>query len=442
MDLATQIIMLQLQIDDCNTLIEENEWVGPNLSDIAVAHYRMRQDAQEALEDLEDWDVAIRLSIEESDHDLALSLLETDRIHNDEVLRVAEQERSALRDSEIARRAYEMQREQRDCGDVDEHQVVAGLLEELGGNETGLEEAIKNMKLEADTLACSQDDRRGQCCSCMEEMPLLMTLAAPCGDVYCRGCIRQLFQGSMTDEELFPPRCCRQNIPVEQLEHIFDQGFIQAFKERALEMATPNRTYCSHPSCARFIPPGSIIADIATCPRCNIRTCSLCKQASHEGQLCPEDRAFQMLMDVAGENGWQQCHRCRTMVELNHGCNHMTCRCGAQFCYVCAAQWKTCECPQWDEDNLLQEGQRRAARDLHQNAVPQPQAVQAAVEHVRENHGCQHPRGWNHLRREQGHNTRCELCPAPGPRNPLIFINECRVCNLRACWHCIRNRQR
>lgn len=30
------------------------------------------------------------------------------------------------------------------------------------------------------------------------------------------------------------------------------------------------------------------------------------------------------------------------------------CRCGANFCYVCAATWRTCGCPQWEEQRLLE----------------------------------------------------------------------------------------
>jgi hypothetical protein len=37
------------------------------------------------------------------------------------------------------------------------------------------------------------------------------------------------------------------------------------------------------------------------------------------------------------------------MVERNKGCSHMTCRCSAQFCYICRAQWKTCKCDALDE---------------------------------------------------------------------------------------------
>jgi hypothetical protein len=39
-------------------------------------------------------------------------------------------------------------------------------------------------------------------------------------------------------------------------------------------------------------------------------------------------------------------------VELSTGCFHMTCRCKAQFCYLCAARWKSCACVQWNERRL------------------------------------------------------------------------------------------
>ena len=29
------------------------------------------------------------------------------------------------------------------------------------------------------------------------------------------------------------------------------------------------------------------------------------------------------------------------MIERTEGCNHMTCKCGNQFCYVCGANWNT-----------------------------------------------------------------------------------------------------
>jgi hypothetical protein len=52
-----------------------------------------------------------------------------------------------------------------------------------------------------------------------------------------------------------------------------------------------------------------------------------------------------MFVEVAKKEGWQLCFNCSAMVELKEGCNHMTCRCTAEFCMICGNKWKTCDCP-------------------------------------------------------------------------------------------------
>lgn len=48
--------------------------------------------------------------------------------------------------------------------------------------------------------------------------------------------------------------------------------------------------------------------------------------------------------ELAEEEGWRRCHGCRAYVEHRDACQHMTCRCGAEFCYVCGARWPSCAC--------------------------------------------------------------------------------------------------
>jgi hypothetical protein len=59
------------------------------------------------------------------------------------------------------------------------------------------------------------------------------------------------------------------------------------------------------------------------------------------------------LHNLAADKEWKQCPSCRRMIELAEGCNHMTCVCGTEFCYLCAALWRggraTCECPLFDD---------------------------------------------------------------------------------------------
>lgn len=35
----------------------------------------------------------------------------------------------------------------------------------------------------------------------------------------------------------------------------------------------------------------------------------------------------------------QRCRKCKAYVEKNGGCNHMTCRCGHEFCWRCGGDW-------------------------------------------------------------------------------------------------------
>ncbi|OAG08746.1 uncharacterized protein CC84DRAFT_1071746, partial [Paraphaeosphaeria sporulosa] len=189
------------------------------------------------------------------------------------------------------------------------------------------------------------------CSACMEPYTRFDALELGCKredddtyHAYCRGCLVDLFETSFTDTTLFPPRCCGKYIPVSACVELLPLELVKRYKDKQLELASPNPVYCSNRFCAKFIKPESVTADVAVCQSCNMETCAICKNPKHKG-LCPDDPTFRMLLEVAGKKRWQRCPRCRTMVELLTGCYHMRCRCTADFCYLCAKPWKTCSCP-------------------------------------------------------------------------------------------------
>lgn len=53
---------------------------------------------------------------------------------------------------------------------------------------------------------------------------------------------------------------------------------------------------------------------------------------------------------MAETQGWRECWQCHAIVELKEGCNHMTCRCGAQFCMACGQKWKSCSCALFNDE--------------------------------------------------------------------------------------------
>lgn len=72
---------------------------------------------------------------------------------------------------------------------------------------------------------------------------------------------------------------------------------------------------------------------------------------------------------IAEDEGWRRCYKCRALVEHAEACQHMTCRCGAQFCYVCGLQWRTCQCSIVDLDNVKERAnERREQRKLREDA--------------------------------------------------------------------------
>ncbi|GIL48816.1 hypothetical protein Vafri_5237 [Volvox africanus] len=175
------------------------------------------------------------------------------------------------------------------------------------------------------------------------------------------------------------------------------------------------RFYCPNPLCSLLMmldeaePPENAPA---RCPGCHKPLCARCRVLWHSGLSCAQHRALQSrpgggdeaaLLGVAGEHGWKPCPQCRHMVELAHGCNHITCKCGAEWCYKCGALWRrvqqptllpgpagaflrgrsvpTCSCQLWDDNNRRLEQEFRA-RFYARQGVPADVARRRAVDEL------------------------------------------------------------
>lgn len=98
------------------------------------------------------------------------------------------------------------------------------------------------------------------------------------------------------------------------------------------------------------------------CPRCKYAFCGLCsrpwntfacdasggggsKRISHTGKLCstyarrtidPSEDDYAFAADAVDARA---CPGCSMRTERIDGCNHMTCACGTEWCYVCETRW-------------------------------------------------------------------------------------------------------
>ncbi|KAB8267552.1 hypothetical protein BDV30DRAFT_219869 [Aspergillus minisclerotigenes] len=174
------------------------------------------------------------------------------------------------------------------------------------------------------------------CVSCLESMPADELVNLPCQHKYCNTCIRRMAATSMTDEQLFPPRCCSRKIPSETVLPLLSPKERGSFVSKATEYATPvaDRWYCPASTCGKWIPPTAVNSEkIQTqiCPYCSTRICSGCRGISHRSRDCSSDADLSAVLEVARLQRWQRCFNCGAVVELIFGCDHITCRCSAQF---------------------------------------------------------------------------------------------------------------
>ncbi|KAI0416129.1 hypothetical protein F5X98DRAFT_364707 [Xylaria grammica] len=224
-----------------------------------------------------------------------------------------------------------------------------------------------------------------ECVSCLEDFNPKCTVRAPCHN-YCVPCFRRLVVSACQNEQHWPPKCCLNNIPDHTIRANVNELQWLEYRERAIEWNRPvaDRIYCSQPECSLFIRPEYIILgqSVARCTDGHY-TCLICRNAQHEGEICPQDEDMIRTNELAEAAGWKRCNTCQAFVEHSEGCQHMTCRCGAQFCYVCGARWRTCSCTMIHLSVFKQQAESRRTERLERQAREEAE-IREALRLVRE----------------------------------------------------------
>ncbi|CAD8102144.1 unnamed protein product [Paramecium sonneborni] len=85
------------------------------------------------------------------------------------------------------------------------------------------------------------------------------------------------------------------------------------------------------------------------CPTCKTAFCINGCGEAHEGKSCEQVEQEKLKARVKEEKGLVSCPKCKIQILKDGGCNHITCQCKHEFCYVCQKSYKPkreCTCPQ------------------------------------------------------------------------------------------------
>ena len=206
------------------------------------------------------------------------------------------------------------------------------------------------------------------CPICFEApTPILSRQQLPCGHIYCAPCLRHYLNSAITGGT-FPLQCmgndnqCHQPVPLAIIERLLPPSRHERLLEAALKAyaaANPAMIrHCITPGCGLLyrVDPDETDPPAVQCCAC-LAFCCPCStsreptaphtRATECPALSKQARAQRIRRDQAQQERlaeeWVQansrrvkrCPQCSTAVEKTEGCNHMTCRCGAHWCWVC-----------------------------------------------------------------------------------------------------------
>lgn len=171
---------------------------------------------------------------------------------------------------------------------------------------------------------------RVECLICMDDLEPRKTVKLKCGHRMCNPCLKRSFKLSVTDSQHMPPKCCtKDNIPLKHVERLFSNDFKKTWNKKYREYSHRNRVYCPRKYCGEFVRSEDIrrLDDgrkYWRCAKCSTKVCFQCNEKYHRGRDCPNDEDMAQFVAQAKDEGWQRCFRCKAVVELKEGCNHMT----------------------------------------------------------------------------------------------------------------------
>ncbi len=196
------------------------------------------------------------------------------------------------------------------------------------------------------------EEQKEICDICLEEFNLLdpLNYYLNCNCIIHAECFIEHVKSSVENNTI-PikcPKCSNEihdNIIRDALTQIGQQNLIEKYDKfsmnKYIQEHMDEYSSCPTPGCDYmfFYQQGDTHF---RCELCKKEYCLQCHDDWHRGVTCEqykslrdESKLDKQFLDFVKGAKFKMCPKCKFWVEKNQGCDHMRCRCGIDFCYVC-----------------------------------------------------------------------------------------------------------